>query len=204
VVLFYVSFWLVARLDQRRWMEFVKAKVWTAASTGSTLALAAVGFTAVYREGFETVLFYQALLSFSEGLEGWVWLGVGLAAAALGVVGFLIFRAGRRLPVKAFLGAAVVLIMVMSVAMLGSAVRELQEAAIVPVTFVDWLPSLPIYLADLTGWHPTLQTVVAQLALAAVYVTGAVWMFVIRPRRAGPRGERPVETTEPAEPVRQP
>jgi high-affinity iron transporter len=47
VVLFYVSFWLVARLDQRRWMEFVKARVWSAASTGSTLALAGVGFAAV-------------------------------------------------------------------------------------------------------------------------------------------------------------
>lgn len=56
-VLFYVSFWLISRLEHRRWMEFVKAKVWVAATTGSTLALAGVGFTAVFREGFETVLF---------------------------------------------------------------------------------------------------------------------------------------------------
>ncbi|MEA3217079.1 MAG: high-affinity iron transporter, partial [Acidimicrobiia bacterium] len=59
-VLFYVSFWLVARLEQKRWLEFLRARVWTAVSVGSTTALMLVGFTAVYREGFESALFYQA------------------------------------------------------------------------------------------------------------------------------------------------
>ena len=68
-MLFYVSFWLIARLDQRRRMEFLQARVWRAASVGSATSLALVGFTAVYREGFETVLFYQALFSFGEGLR---------------------------------------------------------------------------------------------------------------------------------------
>ena len=182
-LLFYVSFWLVARLDQRRWMEFVKAKVWSAASTGSAFALAAVGFTAVYREGFETVLFYQALLSFAEELELWVALGAVAGAVALGAVGYAIFRAGKRIPVKAFLGGAVVMVMVLSVALIGNAVRALQEATLVPVTFLEGVPRLPIFLADLTGWHPTLQTILAQVALALVYVLGAIWTFAIRPRR---------------------
>lgn len=56
-VLFYVSFWLLSRVDHRRWMEFVKSRVWAAAATGSTFALFGVGFTAVYREGVETALF---------------------------------------------------------------------------------------------------------------------------------------------------
>ena len=185
-LLFYVSFWLVSRLDQRRWMEFVKAKVWAAASTGSTLALAAVGFTAVYREGFETVLFYQALLSFAERLEAWVALGALVGAVALGVVGFAILRAGRRMPIKTFLGAAVVMVMLLSIALVGNAVRALQEATVLPVTFLEGVPRLPIFLADLTGWHPTLQTILAQVALALVYVAGAVWTFVVRPRRGGP------------------
>ena len=66
-VLFYVSFWLIARLEQKRWMEFVRARLWSAISIGSTGSLVAVGFTAVYREGFETALFYQSLLTFGEG-----------------------------------------------------------------------------------------------------------------------------------------
>jgi high-affinity iron transporter len=182
-VLFYVSFWLVARLDQRRWMEFVKGKVWSAASTGSTLALAGVGFTAVYREGLETVLFYQALLSFAEGLGLWVALGAAAGAVALGAIGFVVFRAGRRIPVRAFLGTAVVIVMALSVAFIGNAVRALQEAAVLPVTFLEGVPRLPIFLADLTGWHPTTQTILAQAVLAAIYVAGAVWMFTILPRR---------------------
>lgn len=193
-LLFYVSFWLVARLDQRRWMEFVKAKVWSAASTGSAFALAAVGFTAVYREGFETVLFYQALLSFAEELEVWVALGALAGAVALGAVGFAIFRAGKRIPVKAFLGGAVVMVMVLSVALIGNAVRALQSATLVPVTFLEGVPRLPIFLADLTGWHPTLQTILAQVALALVYVLGAIWTFAIRPRRE--RGREPAAPAE--------
>ena len=71
-VLFYVSFWLITRLEHKRWMEFLKSKVWNAVAVGSAASLMLVGFTAVYREGFETALFYQALLSFGDGLEpGW-------------------------------------------------------------------------------------------------------------------------------------
>ena len=83
-MLFYVSFWLIARLDQRRRMEFLQARVWKAASVGSATSLALVGFTAVYREGFETVLFYQALFSFGEGLQGWIFAGMAVAIVVLG------------------------------------------------------------------------------------------------------------------------
>lgn len=183
VVLFYVSFWLVTRLEQRRWMEFLKAKVWGAAATGSTLALAGVGFTAVYREGFETTLFYQALLFFAEGLELWIWLGAGAAAVVLVVIGFVVFRAGRRIPVRQLLGAAVALVMTLSVAFIGNAFRGLQEAAIIPVTYLRALPRLPIFLAELTGWHPTVQTISAQAGLLAIYAAGATWVFLLRPRR---------------------
>ena len=72
VVLFWVSFWLIARLEHERWMEFLKARVWTAVSLGSTASLVLIGFTAVYREGFETALFYEALLSFGTGPRLWI------------------------------------------------------------------------------------------------------------------------------------
>jgi high-affinity iron transporter len=198
VVLFYVSFWLVARLEQRRWMEFLRAKVWTAAATGSSLALAGVGFTAVYREGFETTLFYQALLFFAEGLEAWVALGAAAAALVLAAIGVAVFRAGRRIPARQFLAVAVAIVMGLSVAFIGNAVRGLQEAAVLPVTFLRGAPRLPIFLAELTGYHPTLETILAQAALTAVYLAGAAWVFVLRPRRergrvpAAAPGEAPV------------
>lgn len=183
-VLFYVSFWLLSRVDHRRWMEFVKSRVWAAAATGSTFALFGVGFTAVYREGVETALFYQALFGFSRGLELWVFVGVLVAAAGLAAVAYAVFRAGRRIPVRLFLGVAVIVLIVLSVAFAGNTVRAFQQAAVLPVTFLESMPRLPIFLADLTGWHPTLESIIAQLILAAVYAAGATWLFVITPRRA--------------------
>ena len=97
-MLFWVSFWLISRLDHKRWLEFVKARVWSAVAVGSTMSLVLIGFTAVYREGFETALFYQALLSFGTGLTGYIALGFGLGVVALTVVSFFIFRLGRKLP----------------------------------------------------------------------------------------------------------
>ena len=74
-----VSFWLVSRLDHKHWLEFMRARVASAVSAGSAGAFAGLGFTAVYREGFETVLFYQALAIFAKGLELYVALGFASA-----------------------------------------------------------------------------------------------------------------------------
>ena len=68
-----------------------------------TAAFVGLGFTAVYREGFETVLFYQALALFAQGLELWVALGAVTAAIALGFVGYAILRLGKQLPLKPML-----------------------------------------------------------------------------------------------------
>jgi high-affinity iron transporter len=179
-VLVYVSFWLVARLEQKRWMEFVRARLWRAVSLGSATSLVLVGFTAVYREGFETALFYQSLWSFGAGLGRYVLLGLGLGIAALAVVAWAIFRLGRRLPVRRFMNVAVVLIMATSVAFLGNAVHALQTADVIGYRPLDW-PRPPIFVSQATGYWPTAQTVGAQLALTALYVVGALYAFVLRP-----------------------
>jgi high-affinity iron transporter len=203
-VLFYVSFWLVARLEQRRWLEFLRARVWTAVSVGSTAALVLVGFTAVYREGFETALFYQALLSFGPGLGRWVAVGFAAGVAVLTVAAWLILRLGRRLPIKAFLGTAVVLLMITSVAFLGNAVRSLQEADVLSLHRWPGWPRAPIFVAQSTGYWPSRETLLAQAVLTAVYLAGALYVFVVRPRRhrtsrpqAVPTGSAPPTTAPP-------
>jgi high-affinity iron transporter len=181
-VLFYVSFWLIARLEQKRWLEFLRARVWAAVSVGSTAALMLVGFTAVYREGFETALFYQALLSFGPGLGMWVAAGLGAGLVALALVAWAIFRLGRRVPLKAFLSTAVILLMATSVAFLGNAIRSLQEADVIALhRWPDW-PRAPIFLSQSLGYWPSRETISAQLALITVYLLGALYVFVIRPR----------------------
>ena len=78
-VLFWVSFWVLNKIETKKWIEFVKAKVWKATTTGSVIVFAMLSFFTVYREGFETVLFYQALLSFAKYMEWYVvdWFYLG-------------------------------------------------------------------------------------------------------------------------------
>lgn len=182
-VLLYISFWLITRLENRRWQEFLRSRLFNAVSLGSTTALVLVGFTALYREGFETALLYQALAEFGEGLGEWIAAGLVAGLFALAVVSYLIFRVGRALPVKAFLAGAVVLLMATSVAFLGNAMRALQSADVVALTpLVGW-PKAPIFLSHATGYWPSTQTLGAQAVLAAVYLLGAGYLFVLRPRR---------------------
>ena len=203
VVLFYVSFWLIARLEQRRWLEFLRARIWTAVSAGSVASLVLIGFTAVYREGFESVLFFQALTSFGKGLGAWIVAGVAAGAVVLGVIATLIFRFGRKLPIKTFLTTAVVFVMATSVAFLGNAIAALQVADVIGFTRLESWPHLPIFLAQATGYSPTRETVIAQAALSAVYLAGAAWVFVIRPARhraATPRAPASMSAGPSAEP----
>ena len=179
-VLFYVSFWLIARLEQKRWMEFVRARLWSAISVGSTASLVAVGFTAVYREGFETALFYQSLLTFGEGLGRYVLLGIGLALVALAVVAHLVFALGRKLPVRKFMNTAVALVMATSVAFLGNALNTLQSADVLAYRRSSF-PRLPIFLSEATGVWPTVPSLVGQAALTLVYISGAAYVFVVKP-----------------------
>lgn len=185
-VLFWVSFWLVSRLDRQRWMEFLRARAWAAIAGGSAIGLLGLGFTAVYREGFETALFYEVLLSLSHRSELFVLYGFAGGAGALAVVAWMVLRAGRRLPVQTFLKVAVAIVMVLSVAFLGKAVRELQEAGFVNATsLIGVVPRLPRPVAEFTGIHPTRETLAAQALLLGVYALGGVAMWW-RSRHRGP------------------
>jgi len=190
-VLFYVSFWLIARLEHKRWMEFVRARLWSAVSVGSTASLVAVGFTAVYREGFETALFYQSLLSFGDGMGRYILLGVGLALVALAGVAYLVFKAGRKLPVRTFMNTAVAMVMATSVAFLGNAMHTLQAADLISYRRTSG-PRLPIFLAEATGVWPTWPSLLAQVGLSLVYLGGALYVFVIKPRLGARPARRPV------------
>jgi high-affinity iron transporter len=67
---------------------------------------------------------------------------------------------------------------------MGNAIREFQEVGYIPTThLIGTVPRLDINTATMTGIHPTLETIVAQLALLAVYVAGSMYVLLIHPRR---------------------
>ena len=182
VVLVAVSFWLVSRLEHKRRMEFMRARIAGAMAAGTTAAFVGLGFTAVFREGFETVLFYQALTLFAQGLGLYVWLGAITAAVALAGVGYAIIGLGRKLPLKPLLIGGASVLLLLSVAFVGNAVRSLQSAALLGATPVAH-PRLPVFAAELTGIHPTQEGLIVQAALLAIYVLGALWVFAWQPAR---------------------
>ena len=184
-VLFYVSFWILNKIEHKKWMEFVKAKVWQATTTGSAMVFVMLAFFTIYREGFETVLFYQAMFGFAKYLESFVGLGFVLGMASLLAIYFVMRRLGRRLPLRVLFGLTMGIGAYLSIAFLGNAVRELQVLDIVPYTsMLGTVPRLDINLATMTGIYPTLETVVAQLVLLSVYLSASTYVLILQPRKA--------------------
>ncbi len=183
-VLFWVSFWVLNKIETKKWIEFVKAKVWQATTTGSFMVFVLLSFFTVYREGFETVLFYQALFSFAKYMEIYVLAGLVLGMAVIIAVIFIIRKLGRKLPLRVLFGLTMAVGAFMSITFLGNAVREFQELGWISTTPIyNIVPRLDITVATMTGIHPTVETVVAQLILLAIYLGGSLYILFIQPRR---------------------
>ncbi|MDW3611317.1 MAG: FTR1 family iron permease [Nitrososphaeraceae archaeon] len=183
-VLFWVSFWVLNKIETKKWIEFVKSKVWKATTTGSVMVFVLLSFFTVYREGFETVLFYQAMLSYAKHMELFVILGMIIGLAVIIGVAVLVRKLGKKLPLRVLFGLTMGIGAYMSITFLGNAIREFQEVGYITTTHLfGIIPRLDVNLATMTGIHPTLETVVAQLILLSVYLVGSVYILVIQPRK---------------------
>lgn len=183
-VLFYVSFWVLNKIEHKKWMEFVKAKVWQATTTGSVMVFVMLSFFTVYREGFETVLFYQAMFGFAKYMELWVGLGFVLGIVTLFALYYVMRRLGKKLPLRVLFGLTMGIGAYLSIAFLGNAIRELQILDVIPYTsMIGTIPRLDINLATMTGIYPTLETIVGQIILLAIYLIAASYVLILRPSK---------------------
>jgi high-affinity iron transporter len=183
-VLFYVSFWILNKIEHKRWMEFVKAKVFQASAAGGTSVFIMLSFFTVYREGFETVLFYQAMFSFAKYMELYVGLGFILGILSLLGIYFAFRKLGKRLPLRALFGLTMGIGAYLSIAFLGNAIREFQVLDYIPYTSMfGIIPRLDINVATMTGIYPTLETTVGQIVLLSVYLVASLYVLILRPKR---------------------
>ncbi|MDR1888147.1 MAG: FTR1 family protein, partial [Zoogloeaceae bacterium] len=114
VVLFFVSNWMLAKAQNQAWKEYIEKHVAAAVTTGSSLALGAAAFLAVFREGAETILFYQALMAESGQYMDMLWYGFAVACLCLAVL-FIVIRYGSlRLPLRPFFIGTSILMYIMS------------------------------------------------------------------------------------------
>lgn len=163
-VLFYVSYWLVSKIEVARWMGFLKDRVGRAQSRW---ALFGVAFLAVYREGAETILFYQALAG--AGQPGPIAAGFVAATVALVVIAVAVLKFGIRLPTRPLFALTGGLLYYLAVVFGGQGVHELQEAGWVALTPLPGIPEI--------GWlgvYPTVQTLTVQFVLVALALLAGV------------------------------
>ena len=170
-ILFYMGFWMHSKTSAVKWQQFIGQKISKAMSSGAYLGLSLVVFLAVYREVFETILFYQSLwlqggvahqLSFVSG--------IAVALLALAALGVGLFKFALKLPLKVFFGSTALLMIALAVIMTGKGVAALQEAGMLSLHHmaaptVSWL-----------GIYPTAQGLMAQamvLILAAILLIKA-------------------------------
>jgi high-affinity iron transporter len=172
-LLFYVSYWLISQSESRRWMDFLKRQARQGAELGGFATLGLTAFLAVYREGAETALMYQAQLALAgPGRPGVLGLlaGLGLGLAVLAVLYVVIRSATVKLPLRPFFQATGVLLFAMAVVFAGKGVFELQSSGIVRVTPLAWLgDGLPVL-----GVYPNVQAVAVQ----GLLLTGAALAVV--------------------------
>ena len=147
-MLLYVSAWLFARRDAERWRSYLRIKTDHAMliaqddSVKGLLVLGGTAFLAVYREGVETVLFYQALLARADGQGGAVIAGFVAAGGMLAALFMVIRKLSVRLPLGPFFVVTALMLYVMALVFAGQGVMELQNAGWIPRTSLD-LPELP-------------------------------------------------------------
>ena len=182
-VLFWVSYWLISKSESAKWHRYIEGRVQTALSRGGRVALASAAFLAVYREGFETVLFYQALYASAPAASIAISLGFLSGAIGLALLYLLLRRLHVQIPIRQFFFVTGLFLYVMAIVFAGQGVHELQGAGILSVTP---LPSLPTI--RLIGMYPSLETLLAQAVLAALllYASGVTFW---RARHARPTSE---------------
>jgi high-affinity iron transporter len=164
-ILLFVGVWMHGKAQAGAWQAYVRDKLDRALTRGSAWFLFALAFIAVYREVFETIIFFAAMGGEGNGaaLAG----GVAVAALLLALIAWAMLRLSARLPIGKFFAWSAALIAVLAVVLAGKGVAALQEAGMFGVTPMGGWPRSPIL-----GLYPTLETLLAQGAMVVLLAAG--------------------------------
>ena len=184
-MLLYTSNWMLNKSSVDAWNRYIRAKTEAAvARIGGTagtdptperlgaagiVSLALLSFLAVFREGAETVIFYQSIYSMTQDASG-MWIG-GITAAVVLIGVFLLIRfTSVRIPIRPFFIVTSVLLAVLVVIFAGGGVHSLIEGDALGGIYLDGFPT-----NDWLGLYPYVETLAAQsIALAAVLALFAI------------------------------
>ena len=173
VVLLSVGIWMHGKAQADQWQRYIREKMSRALSRQSAWFLFGLAFIVVYREVFETILFYAAL--WTQGNGGTMLAGAGSAVLLLGLIAWAMLRYSRDLPIAKFFAYSAWLMAILTIVLAGKGVSALQEAGI-----IDIAPLGGGIRVSMLGIFPTLQSMGAQLLMLIAVLGG----FLLNRRRA--------------------
>lgn len=185
LMLLWTSNWMLNKSSVEAWNNYIRNKTEAAVAgaqskvesgqrlgLGMITSLAMLSFLAVFREGAETVIFYESIYSMSQDAHG-MWVG-GLAAAAVLLVIFLILRfTSVKIPIGPFFLVTSILMAVLVVIFAGGGIHALIEGDLIEGTYLSTVPT-----NDWIGLYPYVETITAQviaaIAVVALFVVGFI------------------------------
>lgn len=185
LMLLWTSNWMLNKSSVEAWNNYIRNKTEVAVAgaqstvesgqrlgLGMITSLAMLSFLAVFREGAETVIFYESIYSMGQDAHG-MWVG-GLAAAAVLLVIFLILRfTSVKIPIGPFFLVTSILMAVLVVIFAGGGIHALIEGDLIEGTYLSSVPT-----NDWIGLYPYVETVTAQviaaIAVVALFVVGFI------------------------------
>jgi high-affinity iron transporter len=167
-VLLFVGIWMHGKAQAGQWQRYIREKLHNALARDSRWFLFSLAFIAVYREVFETILFFTAMAA--EGSIGGLIAGGLAGCAALAAIAVAMLRFSQRLPIGKFFSYSSALVAILAVVLAGKGVAALQEAGLLPIDPLALLPRI-----SLLGLFPTVQGVAVQVGTLLALAAGFAW-----------------------------
>lgn len=189
LMLLWTSNWMLNKSSVEAWNNYIRNKTEAAVAgaqskvesgqrlgLGMIASLAMLSFLAVFREGAETVIFYESIYSMSQDAHG-MWVG-GLAAAAVLIVIFLILRfTSVKIPIGPFFLVTSIVMAALVVIFAGGGIHALIEGDLIEGTYLSSVPT-----NDWIGLYPYIETITAQVIAAIAVIVLFVVGFIKKHR----------------------
>ena len=192
-MLLFTSNWMLSKSSVESWNRYIKDRTEASISDGGFWALASLSFLAVFREGAETVMFYEALFTMDPGGKASIWQGFAVGVVLLVAIFLLIRFTSVKIPLRPFFAVTSFLMAVLVVIFAGGGAHALYEGDLIPGTYV---PGWPTY--DYLGIYPYRETLGFQVFMLLVVVALSVASVLHRRRRAAVAAAADVESADDA------
>ena len=178
-MLLFTSNWMLSKSSVESWNRYIKDRTEASISEGGFWALASLSFLAVFREGAETVMFYEALFTMDPGGKASIWQGFAVGVVLLVAIFLLIRFTSVKIPLRPFFAVTSFLMAVLVVIFAGGGAHALYEGDLIPGTYV---PGWPTY--DYLGIYPYRETLGFQVFMLLVVIVLSVVSVLHRRRKA--------------------